>query len=175
MTFKYDKLSRIDIQVYTLKEAKEHSIDLDYFKCDKEEFNDYYFNNLVIEDSKNLIKVFLFAHDKKIIGYLTLAMSKISKDFHKDFGSMTTQNVPALLIGGMARHVEYRGRGVGILMRDYAINKAFKLSEQIGCRLLALEAVPDKIDLYTKWGFSPIESEYRNTMFIDLLKIKNEM
>jgi predicted GNAT family N-acyltransferase len=117
----------------------------------------------------------LFVHNTKVVGYLTLAMSKLSKNFHKDFGTMTTQNVPALLIGGMARHVEYKGRGVGILMRDYAINKAFKLSDQIGCRLLALESVQDKIDLYAKWGFSPIESEYRNTMFIDLLKIKNEL
>lgn len=53
-------------------------------------------------------------------------------------------------------------------MKDYALKKAIDLSEQIGCRLLSLEAVPNKIDLYLEWGFKLIESEYRNTMFIDL-------
>jgi hypothetical protein len=45
LTFKKDNLAHNDVQVYTLTEAKEHSIDINYFKCEKEEFNDYYFKN----------------------------------------------------------------------------------------------------------------------------------
>lgn len=38
-----------------------------------------------------------------------------------------------------------------------------------------LQAVEDKIELYKKWGFKPIEDEYRNTMFIDILNIPAEI
>lgn len=174
MTIK-DKLSPEEVKVYSLKEAKENSIDLNYFKCEKEEFNYHFFNVLPDDDSNGLGKAFLFIHDERVVGYLVLAMSHINKSMHKDFGSISksASYMPSLLIGNMARHIDYKGKGIGILMKDYALKKAVDLSGQVGCRLLSLEAVPDKIDLYSKWGFKPIESEYRNTMFIDLLPLKN--
>lgn len=63
-------------------------------------------------------------------------MSQLSRSFYRYFSSMTTHtNVPALLIGEMARHVDYKGRGIGILIRDWVINKALEVSNSIGCRL----------------------------------------
>ncbi len=68
---------------------------------------------------------------------------------YKDLGHISSvSNIPSLIIGRMARHIDYKGQGIGILMKDYALKKAIDLSEQIGCRLLSLEAVSDKIDLY---------------------------
>jgi predicted GNAT family N-acyltransferase len=168
-----DPFSFNDLKVYSLVEAKKNNVDLDYFHCEKEEFNDHYFKVLQRDDSNVLGKAFLFAYDKKVVGYIVLSMSQLNKSMHKDLGhiALTVSNIPSLLIGRMARHMDYKGKGIGVLMKDYALKKAIDLSEQIGCRLLSLEAVPDKIDLYSKWGFKLIESEYRNTMFIDLLKI----
>jgi len=164
-----------DVKVYSLREAKENSIDLNHFLCEKEEFTDHFLNVLSNDDSQGLGKAFLFIHNEKVIGYLVLAMSQLNKRWYDVFNQSikTVEYIPALLIGKMARHFEYKGKGVGTIMRDYALNKALNLSEQIGCRLLVLEAVEDKIDLYLKWGFSPIDIEFRNTMFIDLLTIKN--
>jgi GNAT superfamily N-acetyltransferase len=170
-----DKLSAEDVRVYSLKEAEENSIDIKYFHCEKDEFNDHFFNVLPKDDSEDLGKAFLFTHNKKVIGYLVLAMSQLNRAWANEFNRSikTVEYIPALLIGKMARHQDYKGRGIGILMRDYSLNKAFTLSEQIGCRLLVLQAVEDKIELYSKWGFSSTDIEFRNTMFIDLSKIKS--
>jgi GNAT superfamily N-acetyltransferase len=170
-----DKLSPLDVKVYSLKEAKDNYIDITYFHCEKDEFNDHFLTVLPTDDSNGLGKAFLFTYNEKVIGYLVLAMSQLNRTWDKKFNRSikTVEYIPALLIGKMARHDDYKGRGIGIMMRDYALNKALKLSEQIGCRLLALSAVEDKIELYHDWGFSPIDIEYRHIMFIDILTLKN--
>lgn len=170
-------LTSADIEVYSLSKALDLSIDLRQFKCENEEFNDYLYYTAYEDDKRKIGKVWLFTtHEKKPIGFATLAMSQISKHFDKYFVSMTAQtNIPALIIGQMARHVDYKGRGVGILMRDWILNKTLRISENIGCRLTILQAVEAKIELYKGWGFKSIEEEYRNTMFIDLLNIPTQI
>jgi GNAT superfamily N-acetyltransferase len=99
-------------------------------------------------------------------------MSQLSKHQHTALGRLTTHDhIPGVLIGELARHIDYQGRGLGILMRNWIINHALKISKEIGCRLIILQAVEDKIDLYKKWGFIPVddfEESGRYKMFIDL-------
>lgn len=167
-----DRLTSKEVEVYSLRGARENSLELDFFECEKPAFNDYYNNILTKDDHDKLGKAFLFAtSDRRVIGYLVLSMSHLSKSFHTDLGKLTPTNIPALLIRGMARHIEYKGRGVGTLLKDFAINKALELSELVGCRLLVLEATEDQIQRYIEWGFKPIEAEYRNIMFIDLIRL----
>lgn len=172
-----NRLTFSDVEVYLLTKALELSINICDFKCERQEFNDYLYNTANKDHMNNAGKVWLFTtHEKKPIGFVTLAMSQLSKSFDPYFSSMTTHtNVPALLIGEMARHIDYKGRGIGILVRDWVINKALEVSQEIGCRLIILQAVEDKIELYSKWGFKQIEQEYRNTMFIDILNIPSEI
>jgi hypothetical protein len=60
------------------------------------------------------------------VGFVSVAMSEVARFQHKQLQTVTiTQNyVPGLLLGHMARHIEYKKRGVGILMRDWVINHA---------------------------------------------------
>ena len=167
-----DRLTFKDVVAYSLKRARENLLEFDYFKCENPAFNDYFNNNLTKDDHDKLGKAFLFAtHDRKVIGFIVLSMSQLSKSYHTELGNLTPTNIPALLIRVMARHTEYRGSGVGTLLKDFAINKALELSELVGCRLLVLESTEDQIQRYKNWGFMPIEAEYRNLMFIDLLKL----
>jgi hypothetical protein len=76
--------------------------------------------------------------------------------------------VPGILIGEMARHIDYKGRGLGDVMINWVVSKARDLSKEIACKIIIVEAEEDKIDIYKKWGFEPIENfeERRNTMFL---------
>lgn len=53
-----DKLFSKDVKVYSLREAKENSIDLNHFLCEKEEFTDHFLNVLPNDDSQGLGKAF---------------------------------------------------------------------------------------------------------------------
>lgn len=108
-----NKLIFSDIGVYLLTKALEVSVNLCDFKCEKQEFNDYLYNTAYKDHISNLGKVWLFTtHEKKPIGFVTLAMSQLSRSFDRYFSSMTAHtNVPALLIGEMTRHVDYKRLG----------------------------------------------------------------
>ncbi|MFY9967262.1 MAG: hypothetical protein WAK50_16140 [Nitrososphaeraceae archaeon] len=91
---------------------------------------------------------------RKKQGYITLAMSQLSKDQHVKLKAMTSHShLPALLLGQMARDIDYEGRGLGRLMKDWAISQALRFSVDIGCRLVILDSEEDKVNMYKRWEF----------------------
>jgi hypothetical protein len=101
-------------------------------------------------------------------------MSEITRFQHKRLQTVTrTQNyIPGLLLGHMARHIDSKKRGVGILMRDWVINHALELSKSVGCRLVILQAFNELVaKIYEDWGFVRVDDfdeTGRHKMFIDL-------
>jgi GNAT superfamily N-acetyltransferase len=165
-----NKLPDRDIKVYNLISAINESVNLSDFKCEKQHFADYLRLYAKEDDDKGIGKLWLFVTgNNKVIGYVTLAMSQLSRSQHLDLGRITPRNyVPGILIGEMARHIDYKGRGLGDVMINWVVSKARDLSKEIACKIIIVEAEEDKIDIYKKWGFEPIENfeERRNTMFL---------
>jgi predicted GNAT family N-acyltransferase len=163
-------LTLSDVEIYSLPRALKASINLHEFKCEKKNFAEYLYLMAQEDDRTNLGKVWIFTtHQKSIIGYVTLAMSQLGKQFHKDLGRITSHEyVPGLLIGQMAGHIDYRGRGLGKLMIDWVIGLALNnLSKYVACKLIIVQSDEDKIEMYRHWGFVPIDEFEirRNTMF----------
>jgi len=165
-----NKLLDFDIKVYNLARAINTSVDLSDFKCEKQYFADYLRLNAKEDDDKGIGKLWLFINgNNKVAGYVTLVMSQLSRSQHLDLGRMTPRNyVPGILIGEMARHMDYKGRGLGNIMINWVVSKARNLSKEVACKIVIVEAEEDKIDIYKEWGFEPIENfeEKRNTMFL---------
>lgn len=96
-------------------------------------------------------------------------MSQLSKSQHLNLRRMTPPNsVPGILIGEMARHIDYKGKDLGRLMINWVVSKARHLSKEVACKIIIVEAEEDKIDVYKRWDFERIENfeEKRNTMFL---------
>jgi hypothetical protein len=55
-----------------------------------------------------------------VVGFITLAMSQLVRFEHQRLSNLTTTRgyVPGLLVGHIARHIEYKGKGIGTIMRD---------------------------------------------------------
>jgi hypothetical protein len=72
------------------------------------------------DENENIGEIFLFVYKKKIVGFITLAMSQLVRFEHKRLSNLTTIRhcVPGLLVGHIARHIEYKGKGIGTIMRD---------------------------------------------------------
>ena len=161
-----------DIEVYSLAKALQENINLSDFRCEKQNFSDYLLSIAVDDDKNNVAKVWLFVtHDKKVVGYVTLIMSQLSTTFHPKLSKSTSHRfVPGLLISEMATHIDYTGMGLGRLMIEWAVSIAFDLARYAACRLIIVEAEPDKVEVYRHWGFEPIEDfeEKRYTMFLEI-------
>ena len=166
------RFSLEDIEVYSIAKALQENINLSNFRCEKQNFADY-LRIMAIDDDKNdVAKVWLFVtHDKKVVGYVTLIMSQLTATFHPKLSKSTSHKfVPGILISEMATHIDYTGMGLGRLMIEWVVSIAFDLAQYAACRLIIVEAEPDKIEVYRHWGFEPIEDfeEKRYTMFLEI-------
>jgi hypothetical protein len=156
-----------DVTIHSLSKG----INLTGFRNEKKKFQDYLCKEAIHDHEKNIGHVFLFMHrkDNKIVGYVTLAMSHIPKEGHMKLKGMTRYaNVPALLLGQMARDLHYTRSGVGRIMIDWVISHAGDLSKGVGCRLIILNSVKDKIGWYTENGFTRVGST--GIFFLDLFE-----
>ena len=119
-------------------------------------------------------------YTRKIVGFITLAMSQLVRFEHKRLSNLTTIRhcLPGLLVGHIARHIEYKGKGIGTIMRDWVIKQALFLSKYTGCRIIILQAFDNSIvEIYKKWGFIPVINDFEESgtrkMFIDLAWLEN--
>lgn len=161
-----------DLEVYSIAKAEQASLDFSNFKCENQLFTDYLIKQAADEDRRNIARVWLFVtHQKDVVGYVTLIMSQLVRLWHPSLSKLTTHNnVPGLLISEMAGHIEHHGKGLGRLMINWVVSVALDLSKYAACRLIIVQSVPDKIDMYKHWGFEPVEEfeEHRYTMFLEL-------
>lgn len=82
---------------------------------------------------------------------------------------------PAMKIGRIAVHQSYQNKGIGRLILDRIVKVA--LSQQVACRLIILNARPNSIPFYQKYGFSLSDFKQNNRreklMFFDLDYVRN--
>ena len=78
-------------------------------------------------------------------------------------------NIPALLLGQMARNLDYHHSGAGRFMLDWVINHGIELSSKVGCRVIILNSVRNKVEWYQENGFELLD-EPKDTLFFDLFR-----
>jgi GNAT superfamily N-acetyltransferase len=177
-------LNSSDLRAYSLQQAIKESIVLSNFECEEEFFTKYLRDEACLDDRDNIGRVIIFTTlQQDLVGFVTVAMSEIRRLQHKRLQTITTIHsyVPGLLLGHMARHIKYKRKGVGILMRDWVINHALELSKSVGCRLVILQAFNERVaKIYEEWGFVRVDDfdeTGRHKMFVDLAwrgKSKNQ-
>lgn len=139
------------------KLQKEHLDDIKNFTSSVcKELEDFLKENAWDEQQLDFSKTYLFFHNNKIVGYITLLMDKqsLKMDYPNEklgiFQNKTDEgytSVPALKIGRMCVIDEYNSqleeskyRGLGKIMLSAIIKKAEELSKEVGCRLLTTHA-----------------------------------
>lgn len=64
-----------------------------------------------------------------------------------------------MLLAQMARNRSYKGKGIGKIMIDFTIAKAYEIGEHVGCRYVILDAELDTVQLYKEYHFEEIPSD----------------
>lgn len=160
-------INHSEVEVKPLKD----SFVITDFKCGKDQFDEYIKKTAHEDQRNNVGRVWLFYYNGKMIGYVTLAMSQLHKTEHSLLGNISSHGyIPGLLLGQMARHEDFKGRGIGDIMKDWVILQGVELSKKIGCRLIILQSDEDKVERYKEWSFVliPASRRKKNMMFYDL-------
>ena len=98
--------------------------------------------------------------DGCIVGFTTVAAGQIAGEELPSpmRESLPRYPLPVLRLARLAVDSQARGRGVGEQLLRYTFRLARKLSVDFGCVGIVLDAKPDAVAFYTRFGFSALES-----------------
>ena len=110
----------------------------------------------------NLGVTYLVSFGGKVVAFLTVAMAGISisqiKAEEKVEG-VDLRNYPALLLGRLAVDNQLWGKDLGSYLCKWSLGLARKVSQEVGCRYVALHARGAVVSFYAKNGFVVSEAE----------------
>jgi GNAT superfamily N-acetyltransferase len=127
---------------------------------------------------------------KELVAYVTVSpdcvkLKKINPELSQKFRDkgINYKSLPALKIGRLCVDDKFQKRGIGKLIIQFSISMAIKLSQQVGCRFLYLDAKrnpdssKDAIHFYKKMGFELYkERDTRETpLYMDLWPFMEEL
>jgi GNAT superfamily N-acetyltransferase len=145
----------------------------DRFHCRSEGINKFILSEAKAFQEEMLGTTYLFSSNGEIIAFVTLQMAEIKRDSlsTKDRLQIGKDRYPAVQIGQLAVHVDYEDNDIGTYILDWSVGKAMKISEQIGCRFVVLNAEREAMAFYEKYGFRTLPKQDGRIypfMFLDL-------
>jgi predicted GNAT family N-acyltransferase len=146
------------------------------FSCGKESLDQYLKNQAGQAVGKNLAAVFVLTPDgKKIAGYYTLSsyafqLEEIPEEIAKKLTRM--REIPATLLGRLARSVEFRGQGIGGVLLVDALKRALLNSVQVASWAVIVDAIDEEAtEFYKRYGFIPFPNQ-PNRLFLPMHSVQ---
>ena len=124
---------------------------------------DSYLKRVASQDERrNLARVFVATEPgaTRIAGFYTLSSFSVGLEVLPD--DLTAKlpgypDVPAALIGRLARHVAYRGQGVGEMLLIDALRRVALVSKSLAVHLIVVDAKDEAAkSFYRRYGFAEL-------------------
>ena len=131
------------------------------FDCGEKQLNNFIHKEVSLYQKERLGITYLIHLDSELVGFVTISMSEVrtkSMDFNETL-KIRPENYPALQIGQLAIDKKYQGQGYGKKIIQWCMSQALEYSEEIGCRLLVLNAIPSSVDFYKKNNFKQLKRQ----------------
>jgi predicted GNAT family N-acyltransferase len=128
------------------------------FSCGKDSLDQYLKNQAGQAAGKNLAAVLVLTPDgRRIAGYYTLSSFAVKLDeIPEEIARKLTRmlEVPATLLGRLARSVEFRGQGIGEILLVDALKKTFQNSAHVASWAVIVDAKDQEAtEFYKRYGF----------------------
>lgn len=133
--------------------SEEHS--LEEFDCGRSSLNDWLKRRARSNQTSGASRTFVVGNGEKVVAYYSLASASIA--MVDAIGSMRRNMpdpIPVVLLGRLAIHTAYQGRGLGRALMKDAFKRMLSASQEIGIRGMVVHAISeDARAFYQKVGF----------------------
>jgi predicted GNAT family N-acyltransferase len=144
---------------YRIEPLTDH--DRETFVCGKDTLDRYLKNQASQDRKRDLARCFVLVHEnqpKRILGYYTLSSAAIKSDTLPEGHRLPYKEIPALILGRLARDVSQRGTGMGSQLMEHVLRECERVAKEIGVHLLIVDALDDEaFAYYQAWSFEPLE------------------
>lgn len=140
------------------------------FSCGIVELDDY-IKQFVSQDMKRKLAVcyVLEDEDANVIAYYTLSSSNVElNDIPEGLkSSLKYAEIPVVIIGRLAVHVDYQGNKLGQILLIDALKRIIEISALVGNHAVIVDPINESAEaFYSKFGFIPLKDSKR--MFLPL-------
>lgn len=146
---------------------------LDAFRCSEPELENWLKQRARRNQIEGASRCFVVSDEAAVVGYYALAAGAV---LHAGVPGNIRRNmpepIPVVVLGRLAVHADWVGRGIGAGLLKDAVLRSLRLSEELGVRALLCHAISvEARKFYVHSGFveSPVEPM---TMFLSLSKLK---
>ncbi len=108
---------------------------------------------------KRLSATYVAVDDGAILGFATVAAGHVERDELPPAprGRLPRYPLPVLRLARLATDRSARGRGLGRELLAYVVALALRMSEELGCVAVVVDAKPDAVAFYEAHGFEAME------------------
>lgn len=146
----------------------------DKFACEEPALTEYFRRRALVEMAARASVCFVLVPIKdpgQVLGFYTLSAATISlAKLPSDLAAQLPQypNLPATLLGRLARDGRFRGAGLGDLLLVSALRRALESSRSIGSVAVVTDPKNSKVeDFYRKHGFRHLGAGRRMFMTME--------
>ena len=146
------------------------------FSCGIPQLDKYLQTQARQDAEKHLTAVFILTNDSKtIVGYYTLSQHSIHLDsIPEELAKKLTKmpDIPATLIGRLARSNAFRGKGVGEILLTDALKRSLENSRQVASWAVIVDAKDaESVAFYKRYGFLDIPKT-PNRLFVPMRTVE---
>lgn len=144
------------------------------FSCEHAALNTYIQRQASQDVKKRVAAVFVLTPDgETIAGYYTLSQyaldsGGVPEETMRNLGLPKYKELPATLLGRLARSLSFKGQGVGELLLMSALKQALDHSQRIASMALVVDAKDDPAKAFCrKYGFLELP-DHPNRLFLPM-------
>jgi GNAT superfamily N-acetyltransferase len=110
----------------------------------------------------------------QIIGYVTLSAAQIARAaLPKAHQRHKPDPVPATLLGQLAIHKDYQGKGFARPLLLFALRAALRVSRDVGSFGVITHPLDDQVrGFYARWGFQDLPFDPRRAMIVRMVDLE---
>lgn len=138
--------------------------DISIFDCGHGDTNEYIKEDAIEYQNRDIAITYVLKDSNRVVGFISLAMGaiKVVGNPKLSIPGIEIKDYPALKIGRLGVDKNYSKKGFGTEFVSLAMALALEVKETVGCRFLAVDAYPNRIEWYKGRGFEPIFSKLKD-------------
>jgi GNAT superfamily N-acetyltransferase len=129
------------------------------FDCGNEEL-DFFFRRYAGQSQfrHHIGTTYVAAAEGEIFGFATVAVGSIELDelSEQDRAALPAYPLPILRLARLGVSVRYRGAGTAALLLRQVFELALELRDRTGCIGVVVDAKPDAVAFYERYGFTAL-------------------
>jgi GNAT superfamily N-acetyltransferase len=129
------------------------------FSCGNEDLDRFFRRYALINQETHYIgTTYVGEQDGDLVGFFTVSPCQIEIDriTQETRGSLPRYPLPALRLARLGVSVSRQGQGVDSQLLRHVFAIALELAERVGCFGVLVDAKPEAVEWYRKFGFEPL-------------------